>query len=151
MSSTTYTAPLRLADDERVDLELIICRACHDKRDYLRASAILLSSDGMTPADAASILNVTPGMVRSWRRIFVREGLPGLFRPRRVQQPRKYPRAITETILSIAKRPPPAGKRWWTAKLIASQIEGVPHKHVSKIIVKAGIDLRAGRRQKYRY
>jgi transposase len=108
MSGPTYTTPLHITDDERADLELMICRKGLDRRHFLRASAILLSGDGITPTDVAAMLNVTAGMVRKWRRIFVRERLSGLFRKRRVQRPRKYSTAVTETILAIAALLSPA-------------------------------------------
>lgn len=151
MSGPTYAAPLHITDDDRADLELMVHRKGLNRSHFLRASAILLSGDGITPTDVAGMLNVTPGMVRRWRRIFVREGLSGLFRKRRVQQPRKYPPAVKEAILAIAAQPPPPGKRWWTAKLIASQLQGVPHSYVWNVIRNSDIDLREGRRSTYRY
>lgn len=151
MSRLPHVAPLHVSDDERAELELMVCRNGLDRRLFLRASAILLSGDGIVPTGVAAMLDVTPDMVRRWRRIFVRERLLGLFRRRRVQPPRKYGPLVRQAILALAAQPPPAGKPWWTAKLIASQLQGVPHSYVWNVIRKSGIDLREGRRRHYRY
>jgi transposase len=151
MSRLPYAAPIHLTDDERADLKLMVCHKGIDRRHFLKASAILLSADGNSPSDVASMLSITAGMVRKWPRIFTRERLSGLFRKHRVQRPRKYSTAVTETILAIAALPPPPGKRWWTANLIASQLDGVTHSYVWNVIRKSGIDLRAGTRRTYRY
>jgi transposase len=151
MSRLSYAAPISLTDDERTELELMVCRKGVERRYFLRASAILMSDDDVSPTEVANILNVTSGMVRRWRRVFTRERLPGLFKPRRPHAPRKYEPEVRDAILTIAAQPPPQGKRWWTVKLIASQLEGVNHHYVWNVIRNFGIDLRAGRRRTYRY
>ena len=151
MTRLSHTASISLTDDERADLELMVCRKGLDRRHFLKASAILLSVDGITPIDVAGMLKVTPGMVRMWRRVFVRERLAGLFRRRRAMRARKYGPEVKEAILALAAQLPPDGERWWTAKLIASQFDGVTHTYVWNVIRKSGIDLRAGKRRTYRY
>lgn len=64
MSRLAYAVPIHLTDDERTNLELMVCRNGLDRRHFLKASVILLSADGSTPAAVANILTITPGVVR---------------------------------------------------------------------------------------
>jgi transposase len=117
----------------------------------IRIMIVLMCADGAAPTEIAKLVGVTRSVVYRWRGVFLKFGMPGLFRPRRVQRPRKYGNEVKQQILTLAASPPPPSERWWTAKLIAERLTGIPDKFVSALIRKAGFDLRAGRRKHYRY
>lgn len=141
---------IRLTTDERAEIDDRLISGQLPKAWIARVMVILLSDDGIAPHDISKLANVSPQRVSHWRRVYQRHGLDGLLKKRR-SMPRRYGPEITDAILALAAKPPPPGERWWTAKLIAEKISHVPWKHVSTVIRKAGIDLRAGRRRKFRY
>jgi transposase len=147
----TPTAPVTLSSVDRQDLELKLCAGNISRRTSVRIMIILLCADGADPIDIARVVGVTRSVVYRWRSVFRRYGMAGLFETRRVQKPRKYGIEIRQSILNLAASPPPASQRWWTAKLIAERLSGIPVKYVSALLHKAGVDLRAGRRKIYRY
>lgn len=150
MRRKSYSAPPVLTADERRDLEQRLRRKNVSKHHVMRASMLLMLADGSLPNEIAAALNIRPEKVRHWRCIFARERLAGLFRQRRVRPPSKYQPIIQQTILAIAAGPPPHGARWWTAKLIAEQLDGVLPSYIHNVIRRSGIDLRAAWRHRIR-
>jgi transposase len=140
-----------LTSVDRQDLELKLCARNIPRSVAIRIMIVLMCADGAAPTEIAKLVGVTRSVVYRWRGVFQKFGMTGLFKPRRVQRPRKYGAEIKHEILTLAASPPPPSERWWTAKLIAERLTGIPDKFVSALIRKAGIDLRAGRRKHYRY
>jgi transposase len=143
--------PLALKATDRQDLELKLCVSGIRRSMTVRIMIVLMCADGAAPTEIAKLVGVTRSVVYRWRSVFQTFGMAGLFKSRRVQRPRKYGNEIKQQILVLAASPPPQSERWWTAKLIAERLSGIPIKYVSALIRKAGIDLRAGRRKHYRY
>jgi transposase len=146
-----HSAPLTLTPTDRQDLELKLCARNMSRSVAVRIMIVLMCADGAAPTEIAKLVGVTRSVVYRWRGVFQTFGIPGLIRPRQLQRPRKYGAEIKQQILTLAASPPPPSERWWTAKLIAERLTGIPDKFVSALIRKAGIDLRAGRRKHYRY
>ena len=144
-------ATVRLTSAEREQLDAGLAAGCFPTQSITRIRIILLMDLGNAAADVATLVGVTTNTVIKWKRAFLLFGLDGLLRPRRQARRRKYAQDIDVQILALAREAPPAGQRWWTAKLIAARLSNVPHKLVSRLIKLAGLDLRAGRRRVYRY
>jgi transposase len=157
--STSWRSPrlrhahnIRLTPVDRATLEQRLLEHSLPSNLRLRATALLMSDKGMTPSRIARMLGVSLCAVSTWRTLFVRKGIAGLMerKPRRPPH-RKYGLEVKAAILRLAATEPPTGERWWTAKLIAAQLDGIPKRFVWQVINSAGIDLRAGRRRTYRY
>ena len=88
-----------------------------------RARVILLSADGVSGAEIAARLALSPEAVSRIRRRFVRAGVHGLSdRPKAGRRDHAVPPETVEQIVQLALSPPPAGRSRWTTRLLADAI-----------------------------
>lgn len=151
MSRPRSNHPIVLTADERQIIESMLLDPETRKRRIKRLKAVLLMADGVEPTEAAALLRVSGATVLQWRKILATGGIALLLPPRRPTPARRYGPEIADKILALVATPPPPGVRWWTAKLIAAQLTGVPWHYVSAFLRRRCIDPRASRRTRYRY
>lgn len=151
MSRPVVNFPIVLTRDVRQSIESMLLDPETRKGLIKRLKAILLMAESADTADVARLLGVNAPAVYRWRKAFAKNGLAGLCPERRPMPFRKYGPDVTEAILRIVETPPPPTARWWTAHLIAAQLDGVPWQFVSAFLRRRSIDLRAGRRMRFRY
>lgn len=99
-----------------------------------RARVVLLSADGVTGAEIAQRLELTPEAVSRIRRRFLNTGVEGLEeRHRSGRKDNKVPPATVERIIGLALSPPPPGRSRWTTRLLGKAV-GIASSSVSKIL-----------------
>lgn len=104
-----------------------------------RARVVLLSAEGVTGAEIATRLDLTPEAVSRIRTRFREGGITGLAdRPGRGRTDNKVPPATVEQILQLAMSPPPAGRSRWTTRLLGKAV-GLTSGCVSKILRRNGL------------
>ena len=69
---------LRLAGNERQELETRACQYTLPYRNVVRAKIILMAADGVDNNEIADRLNTRREIVSKWRKRFFEEGLAGL-------------------------------------------------------------------------
>jgi transposase len=134
---------VRLAPEERAELEARVRAARTEQRDVFRARIVLLAAEGRSTRSIARELSTMPRTVSTWRIRFAEEGLAGLTdRPRpggRVSA--KYDEATDRRILAVLERPPPDGFARWTGGLVAAALGDVSDQYVWRFLRAQKIDL----------
>lgn len=151
MSRPSTKFPVILTTDERQAIEAMLLDPEIRKGLVKRLKAVLLMADSADVTDIVRLLHVRHPAIYRWRKTFAQKGLAGLCPPRRPMPHRKYGPEVAESILHIVSTPPPDGTRWWTAKHIAAQLNDVPWQYVSAFLRRRCIDLRSGKRTRFRY
>jgi transposase len=105
-------------------LEAIVRRASSPQALVRRARIVLLAHAGWPNARIAAELGCAVTTVRTWRRRFVRGGMPALADRPRSGRPEVYGPGIRLAIVATATSVPPEGTSAWTHALIAGQLAG---------------------------
>ena len=130
---------IKLTAKKRAELEATVARPSAAAGLVRRARVVLFSADGMTGAEIASRLSLTPEAVSRIRRRFVETGVAGLAeRQRSGRKDNKVPPATVEKIVQLAMSPPPAGRSRWTTRLLAKAV-GHSTGYLSQSLRKNGL------------
>jgi transposase len=104
-------------------LEALVARPSAPAGVVRRARVILLSAAGVTGAEIARRLALSPESVSRIRRRFVRAGVEGLSdRPKAGRRDHAVPPATVDQIVQLALSPPPPGRSRWTTRLLAEVV-----------------------------
>jgi transposase len=100
-------------------LEALVARASAPAGLVRRVRVILLSVAGLSGAEIAERLALSPEAVSRIRRRFVAAGVEGLAdRAKAGRRDHAVPQETVEQILQLALSPPPAGRSRWTTRLL---------------------------------
>jgi transposase len=113
-----------LGSRRKARLEAIAARPSSPQALVRRARIVLLAHAGWPNARIAERLGCTVNTVRTWRRRFVRSGMPALADRPRSGRPEVYGPDIRLAIVAAATSVPPEGTSAWTHALIAAQLAG---------------------------
>lgn len=104
-----------------------------------RARIVLLAHRGWANERIAAQLDCALGTVRSWRRRFVRGGLPALADRTRSGRPEVYGPDVRLQVVATATSTPPAGVSVWTHVLIAAELAdvGISASQVGRVLAAA--------------
>src|SRR5689334_399243 len=126
MFQPLYVRPLNNEERE----SLLSSRQMANREEAMRASVILLSSEGRTATEISQQLGVHSTNVKKWIRRFNESGLPGLAVKKRGPQggprPRFTPTQIEEIIRLSSRAPASLGygfKAWTPQKLATAAME----------------------------
>jgi transposase len=123
---------IRLAEDEREELERLARRARANRHVALRAKMILASASGLSDVAVAAKLRVSNATVGTWRKRFAKDRLDGLYDEPRVGGPRKITDAQIEAIVVETLETTPKGRTHWSTRKMA-QKAGISHSSVGRI------------------
>lgn len=113
-----------LGPRRKARLEAIIRQASAPQALVRRARIVLLAHAGWPNARIAAELGCAQGTVRTWRRRFIRGGLPALRDRPRSGRPEVYGPAVRLAIVATATSAPPENRPEWTHALIATRLAG---------------------------
>lgn len=104
-----------------------------------RARIVLLAHRRWANERIAAQLNCAVGTVRTWRRRFVRGGLPALADLPRSGRPQVYGPDVRLQVVATATSTPPAGVSAWTHLLIAAELAdvGICASQVGRVLAAA--------------
>jgi len=130
---------IKLTARKRAELEATVARSSAAAGLVRRARVVLLSADGVTGAEIAARLDLSPEAVSRIRGRFRDGGVAGLAeRPKTGRTDNKVPPATVERVVQLAMSPPPAGRSRWTTRLLAKAV-GHSSGCVSKLLRKNGL------------
>lgn len=114
---------LKLTLAQQRDLRSILARPKAPAGLVRRARVVLMSAEGISGAEIARRLDLTPEAVSRIRSRFRNAGPEGLAdRPRSGRKDHAVPEATIEQIVQLAMSPPPAGRSRWTTRLLAKRV-----------------------------
>lgn len=126
-----------LGDEERVELERIVCASTSEQRMVQRARVVLLAAAGETNAEIAPQVWLSAHKVSKWRTRFAEERLAGLFDRSRPGGPRRYGHDERLAVFRTACAPPPEGTHW-TVRSLAAEV-GISKSRVHVILDDADL------------
>jgi len=135
-----------LGERRRWRLEAMVARPSTPQRLAVRARIVLAAWRGQSNAAIAASVGVSVQMVRTWRRRFCRQGLPGLHdRPRSGRPPVYGLDAHLLIVASVTAQAPQADSHWTHRALAAYLAEpvGISASQIGRIL--AGLDLKPHR------
>jgi transposase len=132
--------PVKLSQQERVELETIVSNKTHEARLVQRAKMVLLCSEGTAIHRIAEKLDIRPNTVMVWRDRYEEEGLAGLYDRDRPGKPITYGEAFRNTVLQLLETPPPDGLACWDGPTIAKHLK-VSKDAVWRLLRQKGIGL----------
>ena len=134
-----------LGSRRKARLEAMVRRPSSPQALVRRARIVLLAHQGRPNARIAAELGCSVATVRTWRRRFVRGGMPALSDRPRSGRPETYGPDVRLAIVAAATSVPPEGTSAWTHDLIAAQLAGtgISVSQVGRIL--ADLELRPHR------
>ena len=115
---------LEVSATQRAELEAIVARPSEHAGVARRARVVLWSADGLSGAEIARRLTLSPEAVSRIRHRFRTGGVGGLAeQPKSGRKDNKVPPAVVERVLQLAMSPPPAGRSRWTTRLLAKAVD----------------------------
>jgi transposase len=130
---------IKLTAKMRAELEATVAKPTAAAGPVRRARVVLLSAEGVTGAEIAKRLDLTPEAVSRIRRRFRDSGVAGLAeRPRSGRTDNKVPPETVERVIQMALGPPPKGRSRWTTRLLGKAV-GLTSSCVSKLLRKHGL------------
>ena len=115
--------PIVLTDEERTTLTNWARRRTAPARVVTRARIVLAAADGAENQQIAAALGVAEGTVRTWRRRFADERLPGIEqeRPGRGRRPTKR-KHWARTIVEVTLHTTPKNATHWSQRTLADHL-----------------------------
>jgi transposase len=133
------TVAMKIRPKQRQELEEIVARPSAPAGLVRRARVVLLSADGVSGAEIAVRLDLSPEHVSRIRKRFRTEGVPGLTaRPKSGRQDHAVPRETVERVIQLAMSPPPAGRSRWTTRLLGKKV-GLTSGCISDLLRENGL------------
>lgn len=131
-------SPVRVSEAQGLALQLLAQSA--DRREADRARAILLTLDGWSSADLATVFGVREDMVRFWRAEFMRCGIDAVRASRSPGAPPVKAEVVARVVAPLLEAPV-ADRPNWTIPRLVVEIERreritVSHSTVSKVLRK---------------
>jgi transposase len=112
---------IELTPSEEAELRRRVRAHTGSKRDSLRASIVLLRSEGVKQAEVARALNVSVACVNKWSQRFERDGMDGLKdKPGRGRKPSIALEVVSRVITEAGKVPKPRTR--WTTRTMAKAV-----------------------------
>jgi transposase len=108
----------------KAKLEAIVRRPSSPQALVRRARVVLLAHQRWPNAQIAAELGCAVNTVRTWRRRFIRGGVPALCDRPRSGRPESYGPDVRLRIVAAATSVPPEGTSVWTHALIAGHLAG---------------------------
>ena len=126
-------------------LEAIVRRASAPQGLVRRARIVLLAHAGVSNAEIARRVGCALNTVRTWRRRFVRGGMPALLDRVRSGRPPVYGSQVRLQVVAAATSVPPPEASVWTHALLAAQLAdtGISASQVGRVL--AELELRPHR------
>jgi transposase len=131
-----------LGSRRKARLEAIVRRPSSAQALVRRAKIVLLAHAGWPNARIAAGLGCTVNTVRTWRRRFVRGGVPALCDRPRSGRPEVYGPQVRLAIVAAVTSVPPEGTSVWTHALIAGELAGTGISVSQAGRILADLDLR---------
>jgi transposase len=130
-----------LGSRRKARLEATVRRPSSPQSLVRRARIVLLAHQGWANAQIAAELGCSAGTVRTWRRRFVRDGIPALADRPRSGRPEVYGPDVRLAIVATVTSAPPDGEPAWTHDRIARELAGtgISASQVGRIL--AGLEL----------
>lgn len=130
-----------LGPRRKARLEAIVARPSSPQGLVRRARIVLLAHRRWSNAAIAAALGCALGTVRTWRRRFVRGGIPALLDRPRSGRPEVYGPGVRLAIVATATSTPPEGQSVWTHPMIAAELAdtGICTSQVGRIL--GGLEL----------
>jgi transposase len=113
--------PVEISEEDRNKLRMIALRPKSAQAMALRARIVLSCAQGMSNAEVARKLHVTPPTVGKWRERFRLWGLDGLLDEPRVGAPRKITDQQVEAVVTKTLESMPANSTHWSTRLMAAK------------------------------
>jgi transposase len=134
-----------LGSRRKARLDAIVRRPSAPQALARRARIVLLAHAGWPNAQIARHLGCSVNTARTWRRRFVRGGVPALSDRPRSGRPEVYGPGVRLAIVAAATSIPPEGTTVWTHPLIAGQLAdtGISPSQTGRIL--ADLELRPHR------
>lgn len=139
--ATTIT----LTKEERATLEGWVRKPTTEQRMAQRARIVLEAAAGKSTKEIATLLNVRPATVSTWRTRFARDREAGLADALRPGKPARYDETTERRILAQLDAPPPDGYTTWTGRLVARALGDVSARQVWRVLQKHAIHLQRRR------
>ena|SRR5436190_18763076 len=99
--------PLTITDEERVELQRLVCAHTTPQRAAKRARIVLLAADGLPNRQIAPIVGMNQHTVAHWRHRFQAERLAGLTDRKRPGRPLVYDHDQRLRIVATVTQQPP--------------------------------------------
>jgi transposase len=104
-----------------------------------RVRVIVLTAEGRSGAEIASMVGIAPEVDSRIRRRFVEHGVEGLAdQPKTGRKDRAVKPEVVECIVQMALSPPPAGRTRWTTRLIGDEVD-LTSATVAKVLRANGL------------
>ncbi len=114
---------VRLAQEEREQLQQLIRGGKSPARKMARARILLKTAEGWTAPKVAEALDISVGTVFRTKRRFVEEGLMMALQERpRPRRPGKLDEKGEAHLIALACSPAPEGHDHWTLRLLAGKV-----------------------------
>jgi len=123
---------LELSSEERAALEGMLKKATLPQAIATRARIVLMSAEGLSPADIVERLPCSKPNVGKWKRRFRDGGVEGLYDLPRPGAPRKVVDAKVEEVVKLTLETSPKGATHWSTRAMAKRA-GVSQASVSRI------------------
>jgi len=129
----------------KAKLEAIVRRASSPQALVRRARIALLAHAGVSNAEIARRVGCAVATVRTWRRRFVRGGMPALLDRVRSGRPPVYGSEVRLKVVAAATSVPPPQASVWTHALLAAQLvdTGISASQIGRVL--AELELRPHR------
>ena len=115
---------VRLALEQREELQRLIRVGKHPARVTVRARILLKSDDGWPAPQVAEALDVVLATVYRVKQRFTEEGLTGVLKDRpQANRRRKLDDRGEAHLIALAYSPPPAGHDHWTLRPLAGKLD----------------------------
>lgn len=110
-----------ISEQDRVAIRKIVRSGTHPARVICRAYVLNMSQKGLSPAEIADFLEITPRTVLNIRQNYRSGGLEkALYDDPRPGSPPKFDDRVKSTVVALACSNPPEGFDRWTLDLLAS-------------------------------
>lgn len=136
-------APLCVSDADRAVLESRVAAATTPRRDWQRATIVLMAADGASNRDVAVAVGLNEDQVSVWRKRFASGGLAALVDGKRRGRPPVYDGHDRLKIVKTITETPPGTASRWTMDAVARRLAddvGISASQVWRICV--GLELK---------
>mgnify|MGYP001178115652 CR=1 FL=1 len=119
-----------LNDEEREQLNALICKGRHPARQLLKARVLLKADasdagEGWSDSQIAAALETSVDTVARTRQCLVEEGLDGALKHHHSPnsaRPRVFDGAAEAKLIALTRSPPPEGRAKWTLRLLEDKV-----------------------------
>ena len=130
--------PLRLDEDERLSLEMLVRSRCGTGAISDRCRIILRCADGLTNKAIAAELDMTPSALGKWRKRFFKFGIEGLLGRPRMDLGDPVTGGKAAEVIDWSLNTKPAGAAHWTVHAMAEKT-GLPKATIQRLWGALGV------------